>query len=85
LLQCTLNKIETKTIMTNIDATIKSDGDSLILVMESEKAHQVLAKQSYAVRSKFKGDRFKKMIFCPDYRKTVKRFLTSNDLAFTEI
>ena len=72
--------------MLNFDATIKDEGDFLVLFLESDKAKDALKSQSDKVRQQFKpcGNMLKWSGIHPDNKKLLKNFCKSNGLTYQD-
>jgi hypothetical protein len=68
------------------DATIRNDEDSLMLLMKSEKAHEVVQGLNPEMRVKFHQDgKFFKLKVPRDYRKNLQNFCKLHELSFEQL
>ena len=66
-----------------MDVYLKDEGDFMTMVLNTDKAREVLNNQPQSVRSKLYAGGTK-MNFAYDYKKKIKGFLKSKVLTFQE-
>lgn len=64
-----------------MDVYLKDEGDFITMILNTDKAKEVLKSQPQSVRSKLYADGTK-MNFACDYAKKIKGFLKAKELTF---